>query len=105
MALLSALLAAGYFIFSAYPPSASDRRAKLGKALSAELAPLPVAPDELFFPEEPDLLPPIMLSRERRAVWTEEDARPFWTDPSGLDPAPVQNAAAAAIDALFADIP
>ena len=40
-----------------------------------------IPPDELFLPEEPDFIPGVMLERERRAVWTAEDAAPLWQDP------------------------
>jgi hypothetical protein len=50
------------------------------------LFPAETIPDEEFFvPDEPDFLPPVMLYREPRERWTEEDAAPFWTDPATLD--------------------
>ena len=36
---------------------------------------------EFFLPYEPDFVPDVLLEREPRDGWTEEDARPFWTDP------------------------
>jgi hypothetical protein len=43
-------------------------------------------PDEAFFaPDEPDFLPPVILDREPKKQWTNEDAAPFWTDPATLD--------------------
>jgi hypothetical protein len=43
-------------------------------------------PDEEFFvPGEPDFLPPVILYREPKERWTDEDAAPFWTDPATLD--------------------
>ncbi|GHU08895.1 hypothetical protein FACS1894151_05630 [Spirochaetia bacterium] len=49
--------------------------------LSAEFAPLPVPPEELFLSDEPDFVPGVLLEREPRAYWTAEDALPYWTDP------------------------
>jgi hypothetical protein len=43
--------------------------------------PVPIPPEDLFLPEEPDFLPPVILERERREAWTEEDAEPFWYNP------------------------
>jgi hypothetical protein len=43
--------------------------------------PAPIPPDELFLPEEPDFLPPVILERERREAWAQEDAEPFWYRP------------------------
>jgi hypothetical protein len=40
-----------------------------------------IPPEELFLPDEPDFLPPVLLEREQREFWTAEDARPFWWDP------------------------
>jgi len=37
--------------------------------------------EDFFLPYEPDFVPGILLEREPRDVWTEEDVRPFWTDP------------------------
>jgi len=37
--------------------------------------------DELFLPFEPDFVPGVMLERQRRTVWTTEDAAPLWQDP------------------------
>jgi hypothetical protein len=38
-------------------------------------------PEDFFLPYEPDFVPDVLLEREPRNGWTEEDARPFWTDP------------------------
>jgi hypothetical protein len=37
--------------------------------------------EDLFLPDEPDFLPDIILERERREEWTDEDAMPFWQNP------------------------
>jgi len=37
--------------------------------------------EDFFLPYEPDFVPGILLEKEPRDSWTEEDARPFWTDP------------------------
>ena len=41
----------------------------------------PIPPQELFLPEEPDFVPGVLLERERRSGWTEQDASVFWQDP------------------------
>jgi hypothetical protein len=43
--------------------------------------PVPIPPDELFLPEEPDFLPGVILEREQRDSWTAEDAEPYWYNP------------------------
>jgi hypothetical protein len=42
---------------------------------------LPIPPEELFLPEEPDFLPPVILEREQRDAWTADDAEPYWYNP------------------------
>ena len=37
--------------------------------------------DELFLPEEPDFLPGIILERQQKDIWTEDDVMPWWKDP------------------------
>jgi hypothetical protein len=37
--------------------------------------------DELFYPAEPDFLPPLLFERQPSQPWTEEELRAFWTDP------------------------
>ena len=41
----------------------------------------PIPPQELFLPDEPDFVPGVLLDRERRSSWTEQDAEVFWQDP------------------------
>ncbi|MDR1929598.1 MAG: hypothetical protein LBQ44_03110 [Treponema sp.] len=47
---------------------------------SAELSPAVISGD-FFLPYEPDFVPDVLLEREPREGWSEEDVRPFWTDP------------------------
>jgi hypothetical protein len=47
----------------------------------AELFRVELPAEELFLGDEPDFLPEVLLERERRDVWTADDARPYWTDP------------------------
>ena len=37
--------------------------------------------DDFFLPYEPDFIPDVLLEREPKESWTEEDSRPFWTNP------------------------
>lgn len=37
--------------------------------------------EELFLPDEPDFLPGVLLERERRSSWTEQDANEYWQNP------------------------
>ena len=40
-----------------------------------------IPPEELFLPFEPDFVPGVMLEREQRGEWTEEDAAALWQNP------------------------
>jgi hypothetical protein len=42
---------------------------------------IPIPPEEIFLPEEPDFVPGVILDRERRTEWTENDAQEYWRDP------------------------
>jgi hypothetical protein len=65
----------------------------------------PVPPEELFLPAEPDFLPGVMLERERRQVWTAEDAEPYWQDPLKSGEEPWRDRAEAVIDELLERVP
>lgn len=84
---------------------AGSRDRALGAALSADFAPLPIDPEELLLPPEPDFIPRVRLARERRASWTLDDAAAYWTDPASLDPAPLDAAARSAVAAIWEAVP
>jgi len=117
LVILSLLLVSLYAflppLFSASQPSQrSDDSAltakesrRLAAELSADFAPLPLNPDELFPPEEPDFLPRVLLSREPRSAWSVEDAEPFWTDPASMDQVALHSEAKQIIDALMETVP
>ncbi|MDR2729438.1 MAG: hypothetical protein LBB81_00885 [Treponema sp.] len=64
-----------------------------------------IPPEDFFLPEEPDYLPGVLLGRERRKSWTEEDAMDYWQNPmiSGEDE--WRNNIETAIDKLMERIP
>jgi len=37
--------------------------------------------EEMFLPDEPEFLPEVIIERERRSSWTEDDAAQYWQDP------------------------
>jgi len=41
----------------------------------------PIPAEDLFYPDEPDYVPDVILEREKRTAWTEEDAAEYWQDP------------------------
>ncbi|MDR2110005.1 MAG: hypothetical protein LBP32_01715 [Spirochaetaceae bacterium] len=67
--------------------------------------PLPIPPEELFLPDEPDFLPEVLLGREPRESWTTEDARPFWKDPREGSADLWRERVGAAVDELLERVP
>jgi len=37
--------------------------------------------DDIFLPDEPDFIPGVLLGRDKRSAWTEQDAEEYWLDP------------------------
>jgi hypothetical protein len=70
-----------------------------------EIAGPPIPQEELFFPGEPDFVPPLLLEREPRHSWTADDARPFWKDPGELGREQWQGEMSAVIDKLMDSVP
>jgi hypothetical protein len=66
---------------------------------------LPIPAGELFLPDEPDFVPGIILQRDRRTTWTEEDAAEFWQDPLRIGEEQWRENIEAAIDKLLERIP
>jgi hypothetical protein len=61
--------------------------------------------EELFVPEEPDFLPPVLLYREQKDQWTAEDAAPFWTDPAELGDGGWSDKVEEYVDSLLKSVP
>ena len=60
---------------------------------------------ELFLPDEPDFIPEVLLERERRLSWTEEDAAMYWQDPLRYGEEQWREKIEAAIDEFMERIP
>ena len=57
--------------------------------------------EELFLPEEPDFLPGVLLDRDRRTSWSEDDALGYWQDPLRVGEEQWREKIEAAIDELL----
>ena len=66
---------------------------------------VPVSPDEIFLPEEPDFVPPVILEREPRTAWTLDDAIPFWQDPLKEGEGPWRERIKIMIDEFLENVP
>jgi hypothetical protein len=64
-----------------------------------------IPPEELFLPEEPDFIPGVLLERERRTVWTAEDAAPYWQDPLKNGEEQWRNRIEKAVDEFLEQVP
>jgi len=76
-AALVLLIVVGALILSKGKTTAQDAPAVRTETVRQGVIP----PEDLFLPDEPDFLPDIILERERREEWTDEDAAPFWQNP------------------------
>jgi hypothetical protein len=81
-----------------------ERRGEIARNTAPRGAPA-IPPEEFFFPGEPDFLPGFLLEREKREVWTGEDARPFWTDPLDYGAGPWIEGVRSAVDELLERVP
>jgi len=61
--------------------------------------------EELFLDDEPDFLPGVLLERERRTSWTEEDAAEYWQDPLKLGEQGWRDKIESAIDEYLERVP
>jgi hypothetical protein len=61
--------------------------------------------EDFFLPYEPDFVPDVLLEREPRDGWSEEDARPFWTDPLEGNEALWRKRMESGIDSLLEKVP
>jgi len=61
--------------------------------------------EDFLLPYEPDFVPDVLLEREPRENWTEEDARPFWTDPMEGNEELWRKRIESGIDSLLEQVP
>jgi hypothetical protein len=61
--------------------------------------------DELFLPREPDFLPDVMLDRDPKTFWTDEDAEQYWKDALNDNPELWKNRIFNAVDDIMENIP
>ena len=77
-------------------PSDQPERTKIYFAIPAE---------DIFLPEEPDFLPGVLLDRERRTGWSEQDASEYWQDPLRAGEEQWREKIETAIDELLERVP
>jgi len=65
----------------------------------------PIPPEELFLPDEPDFLPEVILERDRRLDWTEQDASQYWQDPLMYGEEQWREKIEAAVDEMLERVP
>jgi hypothetical protein len=71
----------------------------------AVFSPPSLSPEDFFMPSEPDFVPRILLEREPRDGWSEEDARPFWTDPMEENAGTWKRRIEEGVDELLENVP
>jgi len=65
----------------------------------------PIPAQELFLPDEPDFIPGVLLQREQRTHWSEQDAAEYWQDPLRFGEEAWRERIEAAIDELLERVP
>ena len=64
-----------------------------------------VPADELFYPREPDFLPPLLLEQDPHQPWTTEDVELFWQDPKAGNEDIWLKTAKSVVDTLLEGVP
>jgi hypothetical protein len=67
--------------------------------------PDPIAVKDLFMPDKPDFLPPVMLEQPQKEFWTSEDAVEFWTAPAEFPDEFWRNKISESIDRILEPLP
>ncbi|MDR1148001.1 MAG: hypothetical protein LBK66_05155 [Spirochaetaceae bacterium] len=81
--------------FSAQGKTASDYAFKID----------PISAKDLFIPDKPDFLPPVMLEQPQKEFWTSEDAMEFWTAPAEFPDEFWRNKISESIDNILEPLP
>ena len=83
-----------------------EKKEKADKAKPREpVVTVPIPAEELFLPDEPDYVPGVLLEREQRAKWTDEDASEYWQDPLKYGEEQWREKIEASIDKFMEQIP
>jgi len=61
--------------------------------------------EELFLPDEPDYVPGVILGREQRSSWTDDDASEYWQDPLKYGEEQWREKVEASIDEFMEQVP
>ncbi len=69
------------------------------------IVPHAVKPEEMFLPREPQIIPEVILDREPKSSWTDEDAEQFWNDPLDGNSDVWKNRIFEAVDDMLENVP
>jgi hypothetical protein len=75
------------------------------RVVPEQVSPASLSPEDFFMPPEPDFVPRVLLEREPGDGWSEEDARPFWTDPMEENPETWRRRIEEGVDELLENVP
>jgi hypothetical protein len=89
-------------VWSVHSRRRADRAA--AEALARTFGDSSVSPDELFWPSEPDPLPPVQLERLPRSSSGADDM-PYWTDPRELYAEQWRERIGSAVDEVMEKVP
>jgi len=83
-----------------------EKKEKADKTKPSEsIITVPVPAEELFLPDEPDYVPGVLLEREQRLNWTDEDASEYWQDPLKYGEEQWREKIEASIDKFMEQVP
>jgi len=103
--LVSTAVFAVFLVLAVVLPLKSSKKDKIISAPAAVSRQIPIPPEELFLPNEPDFVPEVLLEREQRSVWTEQDASVFWQDPLASGEDQWRQKIETAVDKLMENVP
>jgi hypothetical protein len=92
-------------IISVIVPIVSKSRKKAFAEAERPAIISPIPAEDLFLPDEPDFVPGVLLEREQRTSWTEDDASEYWQDPLKFGEEQWREKIEAAIDNFMERIP
>ncbi len=74
------LLLAALLVISIEMSHNQDEMREASEEIQQFFSPQAITSEDIFLPDEPDFIPEVMLDREPKSSWTDEDAEPFWND-------------------------
>jgi len=92
-------------IISVIVPISGKSRKKASVEAERTVIISPIPAEDIFLPDEPDFVPGVLLEREQRLSWTEDDASEYWQDPLKFGEEQWREKIEAAVDDFLEGVP